>query len=187
MFLALDCATVAQPPVREVQDHLDQIVAQWARAWPELDTEPIAVVGRVLRVARHLEREIERVLDEFDLGLSEFNLLAALRRSSPPRVSPVELSRQLIISSGGVVKRIDRLEHEGLVKRLPHPTDGRGLLVELTPAGRRLFDRAMVAHLENERRLLMSVNGPDREQLAWILRDLLVALEGDTAGGRQSP
>lgn len=173
---------MAQTEARDTHDHLDLIVAQWARTRPALDTEAMAVIGRILRVAGHLEREIERVLASFDLGLSEFNILAALRRSSPPRVSPADLSRALIISSGGVVKRIDRLEHDGLVRRLPHPTDGRGLLVELTPTGRRLYDKAMLAHLENEQRLVATVDRADRERLSSILRNLLIALEADGDG-----
>lgn len=170
---------MAAPLLGDRTDHLDVIVAQWARTSPQLDTDALAVVGRVLRIAGHFEREIDRVLSEYGLGLSEFNLLAALRRSTPPRVSPAGLSRLLIISSGGVVKQIDRLEREGFVKRVPHPTDGRGLLIELTLPGQRLFDEAMVAHLENERRLLDQIGKSDREHLSATLRDLLISIEGE--------
>lgn len=164
----------------ERRDHLDLIVEQWSGVWPDVDTKSMAVIGRILRVALYLQREIERELSNFDLALPEFNLLAALRRSTPPRVSPSELSRLLIISSGGVVKQIDRLEHDGLVRRIPHPTDGRGLLVELTSAGRRLFDKAMRAHIANEQHLLSTVDESDRDHLSDVLRGLLITLEGAT-------
>ena len=154
------------------------ILAQWATEWSDLDTDPIAIVGRFLRIVQYLERDIGRALGRLGLGMSEFNVLAALRRSSPPhQISPADLSRSLIITSGGVVKTIDRLELAGLVRRLPHPTDGRGRLVELTRAGRQVIDESMVVHVENERRLLSPLTTPEREQLAAILRKLLVVLE----------
>jgi DNA-binding MarR family transcriptional regulator len=187
-WIRLSSDDMATPTVSSHRDHLDLIVAQWSSVWPEVHTKSMAVIGRILRVALHLQREIERELAQFDLALPEFNLLAALRRSTPPRVSPAELSRLLIISSGGVAKQIDRLERDGLVKRIPHPTDGRGLLVELTPAGRRLFDKAMRAHIANEQRLLSTLEEAQHEQLSNTLRSLLIGLEGTNpaAGGKRT-
>src|SRR5438034_4279376 len=121
------------------EDHIDRIVAEWDRERPDLDVRPVAAVGRILRAARYLEREIERELESFGLGLTEFNALCALRRAGEPYcVSPKQLGSALLLSSGGLTKLLERLETEGLVSRQPDPHDGRGVVVRLTDSGRQL-------------------------------------------------
>lgn len=160
------------------RDHVDTIVEEWALERPELDTSAIAVVGRVLRVARYLERKIERCLSTFGLGISEFNVLAALGRAgSPYSRSPTQLSQALLLTSGGLTKLLDRLEAAGLIQREPDPTDRRGLLVRLSPDGKARLDEAMNAHLENEERLLADISPEDREDLKRVLRTMLVSFE----------
>jgi DNA-binding MarR family transcriptional regulator len=165
-------------------DHIDRIVRDWALARPELDVASVAVIGRILRAARYLEREIERNLADFDLSTSEFNVLGALRRRTSP-VAPSELSRALLLSSGGLTKLLGRLESAGLIRRLPDPSDRRGLLVALTDDGLSLQEHAFQAHLENEATLLAPLSLADRGIVAGILRTLLVAFED--ADGRLLP
>lgn len=164
------------------QDHVDMIVDAWAREDPGLDTASIAVVGRVLRIARYLEREVSLELARFDLSISEFNALSALRRTGTPyALSPTELSRALLLSSGGLTKLLERLEARGLIARTPDLSDGRGVVVKLTADGYDLQENAMRAHVENERQLLAPLDGPMRNELADTLRVLLIAFE-DSAG-----
>jgi DNA-binding MarR family transcriptional regulator len=160
------------------RDHVDWIIEAWAQERPHLDVRPVALVGRLLRVSRYLVAGIERGLKRFGLNLSEFNLLVALLRAGPAhRLSPGELSRSLMLTSAGMTKRIDRLEREGLVIRMPDPVDRRGLLVQLTSEGVALIDRAMVAHLENVEQLLEALEPRERGQLVEALRKMLVAFE----------
>jgi DNA-binding MarR family transcriptional regulator len=160
------------------QDHIDWIVEAWRREMPEVDTSPMAVVGRLLRAARHLELAIERRLADFGLNMTEFNVLAALRRTgSPFRMAPVDLSRSLLLSSGGLTKRIDRLEAHGLVERSPDPKDRRSVLVGLTEAGRELIEPAVAEHLTNEAGLIAALSSEQRETLNSVLRSLLVSLD----------
>jgi DNA-binding MarR family transcriptional regulator len=106
-------------------------------------------------------------------------VLVALRRSGAPfRLTPTDLARQRMMTSGGMTPVIDRLEREGLVKRLPNPADRRGSLVELTRAGRRKVDAAMVRHADAEQRLVEHLDPREREQLAALLRKLLLGVEG---------
>ena len=135
------------PPADGGGDHVDRIIRDWALVAPELDTDAIAVIGRVMRASRLLLLEVERSLATFDLTINEFNTLNALRRAGPPhRLSPKEVGVSLLFSSGGLTKLLERLESRGLVAREPDPDDGRGVLVSLTPAGMDLQDRAMRAH-----------------------------------------
>jgi DNA-binding MarR family transcriptional regulator len=167
-------------------DHVDRIVDRWARELPELDTDAIALIGRVMRASRLLQLEVERSLASFDLTISEFNTLNALRRAGPPyRLSPKEVGVSLLFSSGGLTKLLERLESRGLVAREPDPNDGRGVLVSLTPAGMDLQEGAMRAHQVNEEELLTPLTSAQREQLNSILRELLIAFEA--SAGRMRP
>jgi len=160
-------------------DHIDRVRAEWAAERPELDTSPIEVVARVGRVARRLDAGMNAVLAEYGLRRDTFDVLAALRRSGPPyELSPSDLYGRLMRTSGAVTNRLQRLELDGLVSRHPDPEDGRGLLVRLTPPGRRLIDRATEPHLHNERRLLAALSPAEQRTLAGLLRKLLLSLEG---------
>jgi DNA-binding MarR family transcriptional regulator len=160
----------------EGADNLDRIVAQWAEEKPELDTRSMATVGRLLRTSRIVEREVERELARFGLNQSEFNVLAALRRSGEPyQLSPAELSSMLLLTSGGLTKRIDRLTQAGFVMRAPDPEDGRGLLVGLTTMGNEILEVSLEAHVRNEERALAALDLEQRNQLDALLRTLLLA------------
>jgi len=97
-------------------DHLDRIAAQWRRERPDLDVEPLAILGRLLRVAQLADRTLAAQLSAFDLQPGWFDLLAALRRSGEPyALNPTELMSATMLTSGGVTKRLDRLAEAGLV------------------------------------------------------------------------
>ena len=71
-----------------------------------------------------------------------FCVILALRRSGKPYVlRPTDIYRQSLITSATATNRIDRASECGLVRRLPDPNDRRGILVELTAAGKALADR----------------------------------------------
>jgi DNA-binding MarR family transcriptional regulator len=170
----------------DTEDHVDRIVRDWANEYPSLDTEAMAVIGRILRIARYLERDVELELGRFGLSISEFNALSALRRRGEPHaLSPTELSRGLLLSSGGLSKLVERLETRGLVVRTRDETDGRGVVVQLTDEGRELQKAAIEAHVANEDELLGPLDAEVRGQLTEILKTLLVAFEGNA--GRMRP
>jgi len=167
-------------------DHVDRIVSEWADEYPSLDTEAMAVIGRILRIARYLERDVAIELGHFGLSISEFNALSALRRQGHPyALSPTELSHGLLLSSGGLSKLIERLESRGLVARTRDETDGRGVVVALTDQGHALQQAAIEAHVVNEDQLLSPLDSDVRGELTEILRTLLVAFEGNV--GRIRP
>jgi DNA-binding MarR family transcriptional regulator len=81
----------------------------------------------------------------------------------------------MMLSSGAMTNRLDRLEEMGLVRRLADPDDRRGRLVELTPKGLKLVDEAVVAHFANEDRLLGGLSAKERDTLAGLLKKLLLS------------
>lgn len=159
-------------------DRVDQILAQWQRERPDLDVSPMGIIGRMGRLAKHLERAIQETFSEFGLNVGEFDVLATLRRSGQPyQLSPTELFNTLMVSSGTMTHRIDRLEQAELVKRIPHPNDRRGTLIELTDKGFNVIEEAVEAHVVNEHRVLSVLEESEREALAQLLRKFLVSFE----------
>jgi DNA-binding MarR family transcriptional regulator len=162
------------------RDQVDRILEQWRRERPDLDTSPMSVIARISRLSRILERRIAEVLRAHGLNESQFGVLAALRRAGPPYcLSPTALYSSLLISSGAMTNRLDRLTASGLVRRIPDPSDRRSTLVQLTPKGLRLVEEAVAAHTENEQRLLAPLSPAERRTMADLLRKLLSEFEDE--------
>lgn len=161
---------------REPRDEVDALVEAWARERPDLDVAPMRVLSRVTRLARHLDRQRAAAFSAHDLETWEFDVLAALRRAGAPnQLSPGQLLRETLVTSGTMTNRVDRLTTRGLVERDLHPEDKRGVLVRLTDPGRVAVDAALADLLVAERQLLAGVAEEDQHQLAQTLRRLLVA------------
>ncbi len=157
----------------EERDEVDHIVDAWQRERPDLDTRPMQVLSRVSRLARHLDRARRAAFAAHALEPWEFDVLSALRRSGPPyQLSPGRLVTETMVTSGTMTNRVDRLTERGLVSREPDPADRRGVLVTLTPAGRRAVDGALDELLEQERALLASLPSDSADALADALRVL---------------
>jgi DNA-binding MarR family transcriptional regulator len=172
-------------------DEIDRIVEQWNRERPDLDASPTHTLQRITRLSLLQGVSFARVFATFGISFGEYLVLAALRRAGPPyRMNPTSLFNAVLLSSGAMTNRLDRLEEMGLVERLPDPSDRRGRLVALTDRGRELVDAAVVEHLDNEQRLLAALDAGEREQLAALLRKLLVSpafKELDPAGEWRDP
>lgn len=153
-------------------DHVDAIAAQWRAERPDLDVAPMQVIGRLHRLADHLREELIAEYRRHGLGEGEFDILAALRRAGEPfAAAPGELARHTMVTTGAVTKRVDRLVASGLVARDADADDGRGRVIRLTPAGRRVIDAAFAAHLANEERLLAGLDPAQRRALETLLRE----------------
>jgi DNA-binding MarR family transcriptional regulator len=157
-------------------DEIDRIVEQWNRERPDLDVSPTHTLQRITRLSLLQGVSFARVFAPYGISFGEYLVLVALRRAGPPyRMNPTSLFNAVILSSGAMTNRLDRLESMGLVERQPDPIDRRGRLVALTDRGRELVDAAVLDHLENEQRLLEALDASEREQLAGLLRKLLVS------------
>jgi DNA-binding MarR family transcriptional regulator len=121
---------------------------QWRQSRPEINAEGMSLVPRLLRLAHMYAGEMARVSESFGLKRGWLDVLSALRRVGPPyRMSATELAQWVLLSSGGMTGRLDRMEDAGLLRRCPDPEDRRGVLIELTPRGRTVIDAAIDAHL----------------------------------------
>jgi DNA-binding MarR family transcriptional regulator len=161
---------VADPP-----DEVDLLIAAWQRERPDLDVTPMEVLSRVSRLARHLDRVRGAAFAAHGLESWAFDVLAALRRAGEPyRLTPGQLIRQTMVTSGTMTNRVDRLTERGFVIRAEHPGDRRGVLVTLTAAGRAAVDAAMADLLAAERDIIGGLRPEQRGALAEALRQLLL-------------
>ena len=155
------------------------LVEQWTRERPDLDPSPLQVSARLMRVAHLLDTALRPPFAAVGLGNGDFDVLTALRRAGAPyALRPVELSHQMLVTTGAVTKRVDRLAAQGYVDREATADDGRGKLVRLTPAGLELVDRMIAEHLATLDSLLGTLDPTERETLAELLSRLAVSLEG---------
>jgi DNA-binding MarR family transcriptional regulator len=162
----------------QLRDEVDDLVAAWRAERPDLDVQPLQVLSRVSRLARHLDRARRTAFAGHGLETWEFDVLSALRRQgSPYQLSPGALLRATLVTSGTMTNRIDRLAAASLVLRQPDPQDKRGVLVTLTAEGRARVDAALADLLGREEALLARLDRGERELLAGLLRTLLAPFD----------
>jgi DNA-binding MarR family transcriptional regulator len=167
----------------DMADHADDVVRQWAQQRPDLDPTPLRTFTRLWRAARAADEQVQQVFDRHGLEAGWFDVLATLRRSGTPcRLSAGTLARGLVMTTGGMTKRLDRLEREGLVRRESDPEDRRGVLVSLTRKGLKVVDRAVEDHVRNEARLLEALSERERKALDGALAKLLAAWQREGGG-----
>ncbi|MER8007438.1 MarR family transcriptional regulator [Streptomyces sp. NPDC094149] len=163
----------------ERKDAVDAIIDQWARARPDLDTRAMEVFGRIYRLSRTMGDRMEKAYAPYGISRGEFDVLATLRRSGEPyTLSPRQLSATLMLTTGGMTGRLDKLERAGLLRRSPDPHDRRALQVTLTDKGLEVIDQAVGAGLAVQTEALSTMNDEQVGQLADLLRELLAGTQG---------
>jgi len=162
----------------QLSDEVDELVNAWRTQRPDLDVEPLQVLSRVSRLARHLDIARRGAFASHGLETWEFDVLSALRRAGPPfQLTPGALLRATLVTSGTMTNRIDRLAAAGLVRREPDPRDRRGVLVTLSEQGKAAVDAALTDLLNREQALLAGLAPGEREALASLLRTLLAPFD----------
>lgn len=166
------------PKLIDMQDAIDRLLKQWKHERPDLDATPMGVVGRVLRLSLMLQARVEAVLKPLGLSLWQFDVLVTLRRNGEPyRMSPTALMHDVMLSSGAMTNRIDKLESMQLVQRLPDPDDRRGVLIELTEKGLALAERAIAVRFDEAREAVALLAPKERKAMEATLRTLILGLE----------
>ncbi len=163
---------MSERPQRD--DPVDAIIDQWAAVRPDLDTKAMEVFGRIFRLSRTMGDRMEKAYAPYGISRGEFDVLATLRRAGEPHtLSPRQLSATLMLTTGGMTGRLDKLERAGLLRRSPDPHDRRGLQVTLTEKGLRLIDEAVGAGLAAQTQALSALDAEQADRLADLLRELL--------------
>jgi DNA-binding MarR family transcriptional regulator len=162
------------------EDAVDVIVDEWRRERPDLDPTAKEITGRIVRLASLFQQAYAATFEPLGLNEGDYGVLAPLRRAGAPnQLTPTELAKHRMMTSGGMTAALDRLERKGLVTRVPNPDDRRGSLVRLTDAGRDAVDEAMTQHVLTEQRLVATLDEHEQEQLRHLLRKLLNTIDTD--------
>ena len=158
-----------------MEDSVDGIMAQWAQVRPDVDVAPMGVFGRLSRLTRLLERQLQGVFSRHGLHPGEFDILATLRRTDTQGIGLTagQLTDAAMVTSGAITNRLDRLLAKELITRGPDPRSRRTIRVALTPRGQEVIDAALEDHVANEERLLSTMTPDQRGQLEELLRALL--------------
>jgi len=121
-------------------------IAEARREWEEHGWSEAAVgmaaVTSVMRAQQVLQARVDQVLKPFGLTFARYELLMLLEFSSRGSLPVKKASERLQVHPTSITNAVDRLSAAGLVVRRPHPTDGRGTLVEVTAEGRLLALKA---------------------------------------------
>ena len=155
----------------EPQDSIDVCTADAMARYAEIDREVEGIVDRVAAINKYVARVFEETLAGFGLTHGEYKVL--LRLAVAPterRLSAGDLTRSLMLSSGGMTNRLDRLEAAGWIQREDDPDDRRGVMVRLTPKGKKLIDLATETRFENARKEAPPLSAAETKKLAELLK-----------------
>ncbi|MGF1746607.1 MarR family winged helix-turn-helix transcriptional regulator [Vibrio minamisatsumaniensis] len=159
-------------------DAIDRVVEQWAKEKPELETEPMAMMGRIMRIAKYMETQVAELHKKYDMKLGEFDVLATLRRSGKPyRLTPSELIGSMMLTSGAMTNRLDKLAAKGLISREHSKEDRRSVSVQLTQKGLILIDQMITEHVEMQKKLVKSLSASQKKNTNQLLKTWLSAFE----------
>ena len=159
-------------------DAIDRVVEQWAKEKPDLETEPMAIMGRVMRIAKYMETQVADLHKQYDMKLGEFDVLATLRRSGKPyRLTPSELIGSMMLTSGAMTNRLDKLEAKGLISREQGKEDRRSVSVKLTRNGLTRIDEMMTEHVEMHKKLVKTLSASQKKNTNQLLKTWLSAYE----------
>ena len=160
----------------DVEDAVDQILDQWGRERPDLDCSPMGIIGRITQLQREVFLAQRATFSRLRARRAVLRRPGGAAAGRPPyQLTPTALMRTALVTSGAITQRLDRLEEKGLITRERSEADGRAVVVTLTEAGRTALDAALPDHLETERQLIDGLSAAEQDQLADLLRRLLVA------------
>jgi DNA-binding MarR family transcriptional regulator len=161
-----------------MDDRVDSVIREWHESRPGLDFSPLEVVARVIRASHFLQSRLDGIAEAYGLShTGDLDVLTDLDRADPPHQrTPSELAEALLLTTGGMTVRLNRLQGAGLIERLPNPRDGRGVLVQLTPLGKELAEDALATLLDTQAASLGTLAPSEQAALANLLRSLLIGL-----------
>mgnify|MGYP001947367592 FL=1 len=161
-----------------MSDRVTKMQLQWEKELAPEDIRAMALVGHLLEATHLLDRYwLSPRAAQYHLQKGEFDVIATLRRAGEPyQLTPTELLQSLLLTSGAMTSRLDRLEKAGLIRRQPSPTDRRSVQVQLTEAGLELINRILPLHIENEKQALSALSAQEQDLLSSLLAKLTTGL-----------
>ncbi|BCN78185.1 MarR family transcriptional regulator [Prescottella equi] len=152
-------------------DPIEEAHRQWTEHGWGAVADGMAAVTSVVRAQQIMMARVDEALKPFGLTFSRYELLTLLTFTRSGALPMAKASARLQVHPTSVTNAVDRLENAGLVRRVPHPTDRRATLIEITDDGRDISRRATEAL--NEKVFAEPGLSPDKlDSLVRILTEL---------------
>ncbi|QXO15540.1 MULTISPECIES: MarR family winged helix-turn-helix transcriptional regulator [Vibrio] len=159
-------------------DAIDRVLAQWQAERPQLDTLPMGIMGRMMRLIKHLEAAVGELHKQHGLKMGEFDVLATLLRSGAPyQLTPSELLSSMMLTSGAMTNRLDKLDQKGLITRVHSTADRRSIEVKLSEQGLLLINTLVQEHVNIQQQLTQSLSPQQQQALTLLLKQWLSDFE----------
>ncbi len=150
---------------------VDEIVQQWNQVRPDLDCQSMGIVARLRRTNTQWQKQIDALFKQRGLSAIEFDILATMRRMDGT-VTPTDIYRSTMLSSGAVSTNLEKLVQSGWVARIASEQDRRSCKVHLTERGVALVDSVVTEHVANMDSLVSPLSVKERQQLNNLLSKL---------------
>lgn len=158
---------------------ISELLKELSHTWPEAYRKTNPFMLQLYRARDYYYDVYCEDIAPFEIQPGDFEVLASLRSSdSPYQLSPTDIYRGIICSSGGLTKILNRLQKAGLIKRVANKKDKRSSLVKLTAKGKRTIEAAMNAVLNTEITLVASFTEKEKKQLYQLLSKLIQSQNG---------
>ncbi|MGY1812627.1 MarR family winged helix-turn-helix transcriptional regulator [Blastococcus sp. SYSU D00820] len=152
-------------------DPIEEATRHWREhGWPQA-AEGVASVTSIMRAQAIVQARVDEVLRPMQLTFARYELLMLLSFTRTGALPMTKAGARLQVHPASVTNAASRLEAAGLVRRRPHPDDGRGVLVEITEAGRALAAEA-TERLNAAVFTSPALTGERMAALVDVLRDL---------------
>jgi DNA-binding MarR family transcriptional regulator len=145
-------------------------------AW--LDEAEMEAWQAFLRASTRLMERLDAELGPHGISLADYEILLNLAEEPAGELRMTELAARTLVSRSGLTRRLDRLVESGLVERRSCPTDRRGVLAVLTPAGRQRLEESAPTHVEGVRRHFLSQLG--NQDLRALAEALTAVVDSST-------
>lgn len=159
-------------------DLIDTLIYEWKQERPELDSSAMEIVGRILKLSKLLERRASEALSSYNIHYTDLDVLATIRRSGTPyELTPSQLMKSVLITSGAMTALLNRLEKLELIYRSTNSSDGRVKLVGLSLKGSKLIDEAIETRFIEASESIKILNKTESTALSSLLKKLLMSLD----------
>ena len=161
-----------------VEKLIDETIRTWSDERPDLDFASMELSLKLNSIVRAVSDEIARQIDDLGINLGEFDVLATLRRHGRgAKLTPKEIAAATFVTPSGLTSRLARLEKMDLISRHADPSDGRGALIKITPAGKRLADRGIEIVVATEDRYMNELSEHMKKGLDQSMTRLIKTLD----------
>lgn len=155
-------------------DLIDRLRQEWRQEAADLDTQAMEVVGRIMLLAHRWDSELQRELKPYDLSYTDFDILATLCRSGAPyELTPTQLLRSVLLTSGAMTTALTRLQTAGLLRRTEDEHDRRSKKAQLTRRGLSLARKAADQRFATANGQIQGLTASEGRTLEKLLRKLL--------------